>query len=426
MNKKILLVGAVIILIVVVLVISTSSDSTKDSESVLSDTEQNVEVQDEMMTAELAGERVEYVPGTDGYLSLPEGDGPHPGLILIHEWWGLNDDIKSIADRFASQGYAALAVDMYDGEVTTERDRARELSSAVRDDVEGAFVNLEAALDYLRGREDVDVDRLASVGWCFGGGWAYQMALNGLDIDASVMYYGQFNPDDDFDMMKGDILGHFGEEDAAIAIDEVKEFQAALATTNGAHEVFIYPNVGHGFANLRGGENLAYSEAEAEIAWQRTLDFLTQRFSDGMLEYESSEMGISFEYSSRLELNDNKEDAVSLRVYGPTQKEGTEVYDGLVVAIKKYGLEGKTLESVAKELADESDIHGDIVKPLTPVTVGNSSGWMYTTEGLGIFDVYVLPVGDESYLSITVLLSDPEEQGFGNMLQGVLDSLEVL
>ena len=94
------------------------------------------------------------------------------------------------------------------------------------------------------------------------------------------MYYGQFDPQDDFQMMKSHILGHFGAEDTSISIDSVNEFQAVLATTNGSHEVYIYPNVGHGFANARGGTNLAYDEASAKLAWERTLEFLDKVFSE--------------------------------------------------------------------------------------------------------------------------------------------------
>lgn len=224
-------------------------------------------------------ETVSYYGNVNGYLAYPSDPGTYPGIILIHEWWGLNDDIRLLAEDFAKEGYVALAVDMYNGESTTERERAQELSSSVRNNVEDAFENLGAAVSYLKGLPYVDSTRLASIGWCFGGGWAYQMAVNGLDIDASVMYYGQFDPEDDFEMMKTHILGHFGENDTSITIDRVNEFQAALATTNGMHEVYIYPNVGHGFANERGGDNVAYSKEAADLAWERTTSFLRNVFS---------------------------------------------------------------------------------------------------------------------------------------------------
>ncbi|OIO54787.1 hypothetical protein AUJ46_02255 [Candidatus Peregrinibacteria bacterium CG1_02_54_53] len=211
-------------------------------------------------------EVVDYGP-TRGYLALPEGDGPHPALILIHEFWGLNDNIRWYAEEFAKQGYAALAVDLYEGESTQDAARARELAGAVRANVDPAFANLRAAVDYLRSRSDVDSNRLASVGWCFGGGWSYQMAKNDLGVRTSVMYYGQFAPEDDLSMMKALIIGHFGEEDQGIPVDDVKAFRARLKTLNGDHQIFIYENVGHGFARELETES-------ARTAWQRTLEFL--------------------------------------------------------------------------------------------------------------------------------------------------------
>jgi carboxymethylenebutenolidase len=225
-------------------------------------------------------ETVRYFNDVEGYVAAPSAEGKYPGLILIHEWWGLNEDIESLARSFAEEGYVVLAVDMYKGESTDSPDMARELSSGVRADVKGAFENLEAGLAYLKSRADVQPEQLASVGWCFGGGWAYQMAVNDLDIDASVMYYGQFDPEEDFEHMRASILGHFGEEDSGIAINDVREFQANLETANGNHAVYIYPNVGHGFANIRGGTNMAYDEDAATLAWERTRAFLADVFEE--------------------------------------------------------------------------------------------------------------------------------------------------
>jgi carboxymethylenebutenolidase len=122
----------------------------------------------------------------------------------------LNEDIKSIAERYAREGYVALAVDMYNGESTSDPTKARELSTKVRNDTGEAFKNLRAAVSHLKSRPDVNPDKLASVGWCFGGGWSYEMASNNLGIKASVMYYGQFDPEDDFKMMRAHILGGQG------------------------------------------------------------------------------------------------------------------------------------------------------------------------------------------------------------------------
>jgi carboxymethylenebutenolidase len=239
----------------------------------------DVVVTEMMPMSSIATSTVLYADQTTGYLALPKGGDKAPAVILIHEWWGLNDDIRSMADRYAEAGYVALAVDMYKGQATTDPAVARELAGKVRADEEGAFSHLRQAVQFVRALSRVDSEKIASVGWCFGGGWSYQMALNSLGTTASVMYYGQFDPEDDFTHMKAHVLGHFGETDAAIKVDDVKEFQASLATASGAHQVYIYPNVGHGFANERGGNNIAYSEEAAETAWVRTLDFLDGVFN---------------------------------------------------------------------------------------------------------------------------------------------------
>ncbi|MCF7812480.1 dienelactone hydrolase family protein [Candidatus Gracilibacteria bacterium] len=226
---------------------------------------------------------VDYFPENEnvtGYLAAPEGEGPFPALILIHEWWGLNENIRDFADRFARQGYVALAVDLYEGEVAESGERAGELAGQVRSNTDPAFQNLRQAIDFLRDREEVDENFLASVGWCFGGGWAYQMAKNDLGVEASVMYYGHFDPEADFEQMKATILGHFGEEDRSISVDDVRVFRANLKTASGDHEVYIYPNAGHAFANEDNPES--YNPPAAKLAWERTLEFLTEEEREAM------------------------------------------------------------------------------------------------------------------------------------------------
>jgi carboxymethylenebutenolidase len=206
-----------------------------------------------------------------GYLARPDDDQKHPGIILIHEWWGLNDNIRDNAKRFAKLGYVALAVDLYDGKSSTTPGEARKLATAVRQNVEEAFKNLKSALDYLKTQPSVDSNRLASIGWCFGGGWSYQMAKNNLGTKASIIYYGFFNPKDDLSKMRATILGHFGENDRAIKVDSVQEFQVNLKTLSGNHEVYIYENAGHAFANEGGSR---YNQEAADLAWKRTVTFL--------------------------------------------------------------------------------------------------------------------------------------------------------
>ena len=220
---------------------------------------------------------VAYHGDIRGHLALPDDMAEKesvPAVVLIHEWWGLNDDIRAKAREFADAGYAALAVDLYNGEnAGRDRDRARELAGNARADMDAAFANLSAAFDHLRQIPGVDSARLASVGWCFGGGWSYQIAKNDLGAKASVIYYGRFNPEDDLSQMRAKIIGHFGETDRAIKVDDVRVFHANLKTASGDHEVFIYPNAGHGFANP---ENPSYHMESAEQARERTLEFLAK------------------------------------------------------------------------------------------------------------------------------------------------------
>lgn len=228
------------------------------------------EMNDNIVTREAVSYMIDNIK-VKGYLAMPKDAKNLPAVILIHEWWGLNDNMKDMANKFAEQGYVALAVDLYDGQVATVAEDAQKLAGSVRENMDPAFKNLGAAVEYLKGLPEVDKDRIASVGWCFGGGWAYQMAKNDMGVKATVMYYGQFSEEDDLSHMKSTIIGHFGEEDTGIKVDTVKEFQATLKTLSGNHEVYIYPNAGHGFANP---DNPNYNQEAADTAWERTMAFL--------------------------------------------------------------------------------------------------------------------------------------------------------
>lgn len=272
MSKTLPIIFIIGALVLGVYVFSGDQQETDTVEESNNETSVMGEAQYEVTTEEVA-----YHDGTTGYLAQPSEEGTYPALVLIHEWWGLNDNIRDLAEEFAAQGYVALAVDLYDGEVADTPEAAGELAGSVRGDVDTAFANLEDAVAYLETLDSVDPERLASVGWCFGGGWAYEMAANNLGVDASVMYYGRFSPEDDLSMMRADILGHFGEEDRSIAVDDVREFQAKLNTLEGNHAVYIYPNAGHAFANEDNED--AYNETAAQEAWERTLDFLSENLN---------------------------------------------------------------------------------------------------------------------------------------------------
>ena len=211
----------------------------------------------------------------NGYLSIPKNSKQSPALILIHEWWGLNEDIIAKTKKYSELGYVALAVDLYGGKNTDKPQEAMILARGVRSNMSNAFDNLSSAISFLKNHQNVDSTKIASVGWCFGGGWSYQIAKNDLGIKASVIYYGQFNPKDDLAKMRASILGHFAEEDRSISIDNVKEFKIKLESLSNSHEIYIYPNTTHGFAS-REGNNPRYKKEAASLAWDRTNNFLTQ------------------------------------------------------------------------------------------------------------------------------------------------------
>jgi carboxymethylenebutenolidase len=209
-----------------------------------------------------------------GYLSVPvHAKGPLPGIIVIHEWWGLNDNIRSMADQLAGEGYAALAVDLYGGQSAKSPDDAKKLMSGVFKDPDAAKDNLKQAYAYLHGHEQAP--RIGVIGWCFGGGWSLQAALLFPDqINAAVMYYGQ--PVDDvkaLSTLKMPLMGFFGEQDKGITVQDVRIFQKALRAAGVNAEIHEYPNAGHAFANPSGDR---YRPLAAADAWQRTLAFFAR------------------------------------------------------------------------------------------------------------------------------------------------------
>jgi carboxymethylenebutenolidase len=212
-----------------------------------------------------------------GYFAAPDDMfEPLPAVIMIHEWWGLNDNIRAMADRLAGEGYIVLAVDLYGGEVANSPEEARQLMLQVVEDPDAANNNIRAAYKFVT--EVVGAPRVGSLGWCFGGGWSLNTAkLFPDDLDASVIYYGQVT--DDLEVLRPiatPILGLFAAEDNGIKRESVESFEAALTHLYKAHEIHIYPEVGHAFANPTG---VNYNAAAAEDAWRRTLEFLGRYLS---------------------------------------------------------------------------------------------------------------------------------------------------
>jgi carboxymethylenebutenolidase len=206
-----------------------------------------------------------------GYLARPEGvDEPLPGIIVIHEWWGLNDNIRAMADKLAGEGYTALAVDLYNGQVAENSEQAQEYMQAAMQDAEAAQENLEQAYAFLE--RDQDAPEIGTIGWCFGGGLSLNAALLLPDrIDATVIYYGRLVTDSEkLETLKMPILGIFGAEDQGIPPSMVKEFEDTLQSLNKDASIHIYEGADHAFANPSGTR---YNPEAAKDAWQKTLDF---------------------------------------------------------------------------------------------------------------------------------------------------------
>jgi carboxymethylenebutenolidase len=186
----------------------------------------------------------------------------------------LNDNIKEMADELAGEGYVVLGADLYDGEVATDPNRARELSSSVRENPQQAITNLQSAVQYLASLPNVNSSGIAALGWCFGGGQSLQLALNSEQhpLAATVIYYGNLvNDTSELSKIKWPVLGIFGDQDNSIPVDSVRAFGRSLNETGVTNEIYIYPGVGHAFANPSGDN---YAPQETADAWQKTLTFL--------------------------------------------------------------------------------------------------------------------------------------------------------
>jgi carboxymethylenebutenolidase len=209
-----------------------------------------------------------------GFLAMPKDAAePLPGVLVIHEWWGLNDDIKAITRRLAGEGYVALAVDLYGGATAGTPDKAQELRNAVLDDPLQAQRNLRQAYDYLE--KYALAPRVGSIGWDLGGGQSLQTALQFPDsLDAMVMYYGQVVDDrEQLAKLKMPLLGFFGSEDKSIPVREVQAFRATLSDLKKNAEILIMVGNDHDFANPA---SPTYDERAATEAWSKTLEFLAR------------------------------------------------------------------------------------------------------------------------------------------------------
>ncbi len=194
---------------------------------------------------------------------------PAAAIVLIHEWWGLNDQIKAVAAEFAREGYVALAVDLYGGQVAGTRDGARALMQAV--DGAAATDTLTSWIAWLRKRPDT-TGKTGTIGWCFGGGWSLAAAI-AAPVDATVIYYGRVNhPPASLTSLKGPVLGHFATRDQWIDREMVGGFENAMGAAHKRLTAHWY-EADHAYANPTGAR---YDKEDAQLAWKRTLEFFRE------------------------------------------------------------------------------------------------------------------------------------------------------
>lgn len=229
-------------------------------------------------TTAAMGKAVEYPSGSESVKSeifLPSGESKkttHPAVILIHEWWGLNDWVRTQAREYAAKGFVVLAVDLYRGQVASDPDTAHQLSRGLPHD--RARRDLLAAYGYLRQRKDVGASgKIGTVGWCFGGGLAMEFGIAEPGLSAIVVNYGSL-PTDGADLQKinAPVLGNFGALDKGIPPAAVSAFQQQMQGLGKKVDVKEYEDAGHAFENEN--NHAGYNAADAADAQARTMRFL--------------------------------------------------------------------------------------------------------------------------------------------------------
>ena len=239
----------------------------------------NLALSQELKNVNLLNKTVQYFQDAQGYLVYPvssnNSNGKLPAVIMIHEWWGVNQNIKDMANLLAKQGFVVLAADLYHGKVADNPKQAMELVQIARNNQNNSIANLQGAVKYLSLAPNVDSTKIISLGWCFGGGQSLQLALNSQEhpLAATILYYGTplVTDKQSLSKIKWPLLGIFGDKDEAIPIGEINQFRTALNQSGITNEIHIYNGVGHAFANPSGDN---YAPKETSDAWQKILSFL--------------------------------------------------------------------------------------------------------------------------------------------------------
>ena len=222
----------------------------------------------------VAVKQVSYKSGDEtvsGMLYAPPQKGQHPAIVVIHEWWGLNDWVKKQAEDLTGLGYVTLAVDLYRGKSTSDPEVAHELARGLPED--RGMRDLRAAVAYLKTLKNVDPKRIGSIGWCMGGGWSLALAENEPTLKAAVVNYGELSSDTaTLKPINAAILGLFGAQDHGIPPESVNKFEQEMKSLGKTVEIKIYPDAGHGFENPINKDR--YRPGDTKDAWQRTIAFL--------------------------------------------------------------------------------------------------------------------------------------------------------
>ncbi len=264
-------ISNIFLVVFLILIVSCAQQPEHIAEQAAPSQIKNVDILRNGDTSGITTENVNYFENSVGFLAKPKKEGIYPGVVMVHEWWGLNDNIKEMARSLAAEGYVVLVVDLFEGKVGKDANEARELSSKVRNNPSVAINNMKAAVQYLKNLDNVDDDKIASMGWCFGGGMSLQLSLN-EKLAATIIYYGNLETDPaKLSFIKWPVLGIFGSLDTSIPVDSVKKFETAIDGLGIENEIYIYEGVGHAFANPSGAN---YAPNETKDAWEKTLKFL--------------------------------------------------------------------------------------------------------------------------------------------------------
>ena len=214
----------------------------------------------------------------DGYLAVPES-GSGPGVVVIQEWWGLNDQIKEVCDRYAAEGFVALAPDLYHGQATTKEDEAGQLMMSLN--IEQAAKDMAGAVDYLMSHDAVTGDGVGVVGFCMGGGLALWLGTLRPDaVKAVVSYYGIIPwpaAQPDYSKLRAAVQGHYAANDDFADPETVRKLEEELKGLGKEVEFYTYPGVGHAFTNHHRPD--VFHEEHSETAWRRTIDFFRRHLS---------------------------------------------------------------------------------------------------------------------------------------------------